>query len=124
MPPLLVLMSGPSLGPNGGACPPRRGPSGLRVLKWEEGDRHHPIPEEASARALVWGEGGHRYPNPGDASEGALRMLYVQRAAPLSVGAAQGLSPRPAHGRAEDGPRGKARRARSKPNLGRGGGGA
>ena len=103
--------------------PPPRGPSGLGFLKWEEGDRHHPVPEEASAGAVVWGEGGHRHPTPGDASEGAMMMLYVQGAAPESMGAAQGLRPRPAQGEhAEDGPRRKAGRAGSRPNVGGGGG--
>ena len=65
--PLMMLARGSSRGPNGGACPPRSGPSGMGVFKWWEGDRVHPIPP-VSLRSIGGGRakggGGPQSPCP------------------------------------------------------------
>ena len=63
----------------------------MGVFKWWEGDRVHPVPEEASAGAVRWGEGDHNHPAPEDASGVAMRKQGVRGTTLEFVGAAQGL---------------------------------
>ena len=67
-------------------------------FKWGEGDRLHPVPEEALAGTVWWGERDHNHPAPEDASGVAMRKQGVRGTTPEFVGAAQGLGLRLAQG--------------------------